>query len=178
MKTILPAIAERYSCRSYTDQPVDQETLDSILEAARRAPSACNKQPWRYYVVRSLEMLREVRAHCFAPPVANRFVNDAPVLVGVGIKKDVLVHGVVPFIKGIPYQYIDVGISTDHLMLQATALGLATCWIGWFDVKAARRVLSIPSSVEPCGFISLGYPADEKSTEIKRLPKEKIATFC
>ncbi len=120
--------------------------------------------------------LNELRKKAFGPPVSNKFVNEAPVLIAVGYKKDPIVHGIIPFIKGIPYQFIDVGISTDHLMLQATDLGLGTCWLGWFNVKAAEKIIKPPHNVKLCGFISLGYPRDNEIPEKKRLDRDEVIT--
>ncbi|MFC1808733.1 nitroreductase family protein [Candidatus Omnitrophota bacterium] len=173
----LSCIENRYSCRSYDSRAVEEEKINIIMEAACKAPSACNKQPWRYFVVTNEDMLTKLREKAFGPPVPNTFVNEAPVLIAVGYKKDPIVHGVVPFIKGVPYQFIDVGISTDHLMLQATECGLGTCWIGWFNVKVARKILNISPSIQLCGFITLGYPADESIPEKKRRPTEKIVSY-
>jgi nitroreductase len=176
MSSILPIIKNRFSCRAYDTRPVEKEKLDAVMEAARLAPSACNKQPWRYFVVTNTAILNELRKKVFAPPVSNKFVNEAPVLIAVGYKKDPVVHGIVPFIKGIPYHFIDVGISTDHLMLQATELGLATCWLGWFNIKAAHKIIKPPHNVKLCGFITLGYSRDADIPEKKRLSSSDVIT--
>ncbi|MBN1492546.1 MAG: nitroreductase family protein [Candidatus Omnitrophica bacterium] len=176
-KNILSLFTDRYSCRAYDIRPVEKEKLDAVMAAACMAPSACNKQPWRYFVITETKLLDELRQKAFGPPVSNKFVKEAPVLIAVGVKKDLVVHGIVPAIKGIPYQFIDVGISTDHLMLQATELGLATCWLGWFNIKAAEKILKLPSDIKLCGLISLGYPKDEPPQEKQRRPVNDTVRF-
>jgi nitroreductase len=168
---------ERYSCRNYLDKEVEKEKLEQIINAALLAPSACNKQPWRYFVVTSKEILEQLKLQCFGGMI-NNFVQKVPVLIAVGIKKDIVTHTIAGgLIKNIPYHYIDVGISTDHLMLKATDIGLATCWIGWFNKKNAEKILNTTKGVSLCGFIALGYSADEKVPEKKRESIDKVVRW-
>ena len=142
---------QRYSVRSYKSDPVEQEKLDRILEAARLAPTAVNIQPFLLVVVhtadREAELLRIYRKKWF---VQAQLVICACGVAGKSwVRKD-----------GKNYNDVDVAIVMDHLILAATAEELGTCWIGAFDPAAAKEVLGLPEGVEPIAFTPLGYAAD------------------
>ena len=154
-------VRKRYSVRAYTSQPVDEQTLQQVLEAARMAPTAANHQPFRFIVIHTAGREAELRR------IYDRdwFVG-APVLIcGCGIPDEAYVgRGGDNSARG------DVIIAMDHLILAATALGLGTCWVGAFDPLAAREILRLPEGVEPVVFASLGYPDDvPKAKERKAL---------
>ena len=145
------AVRKRYSVRSYKDEPVPQDVLDRILEAARLAPSGSNRQPWKFVVVRDAE----TRARLVAVCNGQAFVGQAPVVIaGVGTMPDRVMSCDVP---GDP---VDVAIAMEHIALAATAEGLGTCWIGAFKQGPAREVLGIGKDAKVIEFMALGYPAD------------------
>jgi len=163
--TVLEAIRQRYSCRSYHDKPIEQEKLDSIFEAARLAPSARNKQDWRFVVVTDKETKRLVADTTNRPEV---FQKAGAIIVACSNSDEVMRCGqaIGP---------IDVSIALEHIALQATELGLATCWIGSFYTDKVRAILNIPADVAIIELMTIGYPADTKK-EPQREPIEKI--FC
>jgi nitroreductase len=143
---VLEAIRRRHSVRRYLDKDVPQDALLRILEAARLAPSAANIQPWYFVIVRDRERKRRIaESGMFA-----RFVTDAPlVVVGCGDR------------KASPRWYaIDVSIAMEHMVLEATELGLGTCWIGSFDETAVKEVLKIPDRFAVVALLALGYPRE------------------
>lgn len=160
------AIRRRYSCRSYADKPLEEQKLDAILEAARQAPSAKNFQDWRFVVVMDKTARRELAA------AANNqtFIENAgAIIVACTVSKHVMRCGqaIGP---------IDVAIAIEHMCLQATELGLATCWIGSFYPDKVRAVVGIPEDVEIVELLALGYPADSPK-EHRREPIESIVCF-
>jgi nitroreductase len=160
-------ISRRYSVRSYRPDPVEGDKLQQVLEAARLAPTAANRQPFQLIVVHTEGRQAELRR------IYDRgwFVG-APLLVcACGIPAQAWVRR-----DGKSYLDVDVGIAMDHLVLAATNLGLGTCWIGAFDQVAAREVLGLPSDVEPIAFTPLGYPADQPGQK-KRRPLDELLRY-
>ncbi len=154
-------IKRRYSVRSYKPNPVEDEKLDEILNAARLAPTAANRQPFQLVVVRTEGREAELRR------IYDReWFTQAPLVVcACGVPADGWVRGY----DEKNYTYVDVAIVMDHLILAATSLGLGTCWIAAFDPQAVREVLGLPSGVEPIVLTPLGYPDDRPG------PKERKA---
>ena len=160
---VLQAIRRRYSCRHYEDKPLEKEKLDTILEAARQAPSAKNLQDWRFVVVTEKEQKRKLAA------AANdqTFLEDAgAIVVACSVSGHVMRCGqaVGP---------IDVAIALEHMCLQATELGLATCWIGSFYPDKVKPVVGVPEGVTIIELLAVGYPADSPK-EHRREPIESI----
>ncbi len=145
-------IFRRYSCRSYKPDPVEDEKLLSILEAANMAPTACNLQPFRFIVITTTGKENELRRIYRA----DWFVQAPIVICAFAMPKAGWSRG-----DGRNYADVDTTIAMDHLILAAADLGLGSCWIAAFDVKAAREVLNLPRDVEPIAFTPIGYPADE-----------------
>jgi len=164
--TVLETIRRRYSCRAYQDRPIEQEKLDQVFEAARLAPSAKNLQDWRFVVVRDKEKKRQVAESTNQPEVFGK----AGVMIAACSNSDYVMK------CGQAAGPIDVTIALEHICLQATELGLATCWIGSFEAENVRKVLEIPQGVAIIELMTLGYPADE-AKEPQREPIEKIVCY-
>ncbi|MBM3473076.1 MAG: nitroreductase, partial [Armatimonadetes bacterium] len=135
--TVFEAIQARYSVRAYQDRPVEQEKLDRILEAARLAPSASNRQEWRFVIVRDPDK----RARLVEAASGQAFVGQAPVVIVACAKHDGRIMRC-----GQPCYPIDVAIALEHIALQAVEEGLGTCWIGAFDEAAAKAICGIPET--------------------------------
>ena len=151
-------IQKRYSVRGYKADPVEAEKLQAVLEAARLAPTAANRQPFQIIVVHTSGREAELRRIYY-----REWFAQAPiVLCSVGIPRK-------GWVRGDDHRYLDVDIAIvmDHLILAATDLGLGTCWIADFNTAAAREALCLPDDVEPLIFTPLGYPAVEPG------PKER-----
>ena len=146
----------RYSCRKYKDTPVEDKKLMQVLEAARVAPSAKNKQPWHYIIIQDSEILEKVKS-CYK----REWINSAPmIIVACGDHKISWRRS-----DGKDHTDIDMAISIDHLTLAATDAGLATCWVCKFDVMKCAEILELPEGIEPVALIPIGYPADEPDPE-------------
>ncbi|HTW91272.1 MAG TPA: nitroreductase family protein [bacterium] len=170
----------RRSVRRFADRPVEREKIELCLEAARRAPSADNMQPWRFIVFDDAEkkaQLAEAVFHgAYAP--SKRFAS-APVIVCLIIKENLLVNKVAGMIQGTQWQLVDAGIGGEHFVLAAAEQGLGTCWIGWYDGRALLKHLGLRGKgYKPVALIALGYPAADVSTsERPRKPLSEIASW-
>src|ERR1017187_9654068 len=127
--SVMEVIARRTSCRAYRPDPVPEQHLNQILEAARLAPSACNLQPWRFAVVREANTRRRIVEEALLPGINMTWALDAPVHVVIGMETSFLTHRLGASVSGVQYPWVDIGIAGEHLVLAATELGLGTCWI-------------------------------------------------
>ncbi len=174
---MLELIRQRQSDRKYSDKPVEQEKLGRILEAGRLAPSACNAQPWKFIVVDNPEILARVADAASAKLLGmNTFVAQARVFIVVVRENPNVSSRIGGGVKDKDYSYIDIGIATENICLQAKAEGLGTCIIGWFDERKMRKVLNIPSSKRIPVIIAAGYPEAE-TREKRRKPADQTVSY-
>jgi len=146
---VFEAIETRRSIRGYLDKAVEEEKLTRILEAGRRAPSARNRQEWRFVVVRE----RETRQRLMAAASNQAFVGEAPVVIAACA----VVTDATMGCGQLAYP-IDVAIAVDHMTLAAVEEGLGTCWVGAFFEDQVKQVLGIPAAVRVVQLLALGYP--------------------
>jgi nitroreductase len=160
-------IETRYSVRAYKPDPVEEEKLHQVLEAARLAPTANNQQPFQLILIHTKGREKELRR------IYNRdwFVRAPLVICACGIPGGAWVRE-----DKKNYAVVDVAIVMDHLILAATGLGLGTCWIGAFNERATREILGLPMEVEPIAFTPLGYPADQPKPK-ERKPLEALVRY-
>jgi nitroreductase len=153
-------IATRYSVRAYRPNPVEDEKLQAVLEAARLAPTAANRQPLQLVVMHTAGREKELGKIYHKP-----WFVQAPLVIAVcAISSQAWVRESDRFNA----RLIDAAIVADHLILAAANLGLGTCWIAAFNVDAARSVLRLPADAEPVIFTPLGYPADQPGPKIRK----------
>jgi nitroreductase len=141
-------IAARRSVRAYKSDPVEEEKLERLLEAARLAPTACDNQPFKILVVRTAGREAELKG-IYAKPW---FAAAPLILLACSVPGEAWSRR-----DGKSYADVDAAIVMDHLILAATALGLGTCWVGAFDPKAAREAFALEALWEPIAFTPLGY---------------------
>ena len=161
------AIQTRRSVRAFLDQPVEEEKILQILEAARLSPSASNRQSWKFVVVRDADL----RAKLGEAAGNQHFVGQAPViLVACGTEP-------ASIMRCGQYRYtVDVSIATAYMLLEAREVGLGTCWIGNFDEKKVKEILGIPEAVRVVALSPLGYAARE-ATPVARKGLDEIACW-
>ena len=158
----------RQSCRSYDEsRDVEREKLDAILEAARLAPSACNGQPYRITVCRG-QSAKDVALNCRGMGM-NKFAVQAPVCIVVSEMPYVKSAAMGAKVKNNDYRSIDIGIVTAYLTAEASAQGLSTCILGWFDDGKIREICGLEHPVRLV--ITLGY-AKEGELLRKKVRKE------
>lgn len=157
METI-DAIMQRRSIRKYKKGSIPEEDLKKILECGRQAPSAANRQPWRFIVVRDSDLKQKVASACSG----QMWLADADViLAGVGI----------PEISSEWYP-VDVAIAMQNMILSATDLGYGTCWIGAFDQEKVKAVLNLPESETVVALTPIGVPDQEPGPKPRRATEE------
>ena len=152
-------IVRRYSVRAYKPDPVPEQLLARVLEAARMAPTAANRQPFRLIVLQTAGRQPELRR------IYHRdWFGQAPWVICIcAVPGEAWVRS-----DGKNYADIDVSIAMDHLVLAAANAGLGTCWVAAFDPAAAREILCLPEGIEPVAFTPLGYPADHPYAKDRR----------
>ena len=158
-------IFHRVSIRKYEDKPVEKEKILQILKAGMQAPSACNQQPWEFYVVTDKEKILELSK---ATPYSGCAAGAPAVIVPVYRK------------EGLPVQdmaQIDMSIAQENIWLETDALGLGGVWIGIAPLKdrmaLVHDILKLPENVEVFSLFSLGYPAESRKQQ-DRFDKSRI----
>src|SRR4030065_357379 len=142
-------LKQRRSIRSYKPDPVEEEKLTRILEAARLAPSAANRQPIYFVVIKDVKTKQQLKK-----AYGEEWFYTAPVIIcACSIPEKAWKRG-----DGKNYADIDAAIAMDHLILAATGAGLATCWVAAFKVSVVKSVLHLPPGIEPVALTPLGYP--------------------
>jgi len=164
---LMAVIAKRESVRSYEDRPVPEDKLLKVLEAARLAPSASNRQRCKFIVVRdekrrqALSLATGGQAHVAGAPVVIAAVSTMPEYV---MRCEV------------PAYAVDLAIAVDHMTLVAADEGLGTCWIGAFSQEEARTVLGVPDNYKVVILLPLGYPRQERREKIRK-PLDEIVCY-
>ncbi len=141
----------RYSSRKYSEKKIEEKKLNKLIEAGRIAPSAVNKQPWHIIVIQEEEELNTIK-ECYH----RDWIKTAPLVLAICGDHDEAWHRQ----DGKDHCDIDISIITDHITLQATELGLASCWVCNFEPEKTKEVLKLPKNIEPIVLLPIGYPED------------------
>ena len=170
---VTKACESRFSCRKYTCEDVGNGLIEQCLECARLAPSALNKQPWKFYVTRGdIKAAIAKETQLFG---ANGFTDEAPVLIAVTVKPKIA-DKLADKIKHQDFSSIDLGIAVQSFCLKAAGLGLGTCIIGWVKTKSVDKILNTAAGEHTKLIISLGYPACDQPPR-RRKSMEEIAVY-
>lgn len=165
----LALAAARRSIRKYKPVPVEREKLDVCLEAARLAPSACNAQPYRFIVLDDPALKDRFCAAAFGGVYsATRFAAKAPALALVVSGTGNLTAWLGNQMQGTNFRLIDIGIAAEHFVLAAAEQGLGTCWIGWFDAKAAAKAVGLGAGKKIEALLAVGYPDEAPAPRPRR----------
>lgn len=166
----LDLVKSRYSVRSYSEKKVESEKLNMILEAAHVAPTAANLQPVRLLVVQGENGLAKIgkAANIYGAPLAIIVCSDH----SVAWKR--------PF-DNKQTTDIDASIVTDHMMLEATELGLGTVWVCYFKPDIIKQEFNLPDTLEPINILAVGYsdeqPASPKRHATQRIPLSEFVSY-
>ena len=151
-RKFIQTILARRSIRKYTDKPVDEADIKTLLEAAMAAPSASNRKPWQFVVVterQPLDALAEAHPH-------GKMLFEATLCIAVCGDLTEMER----------YWVQNCSAATENLLLAATALGLGAVWLGVYPkerrVAFVRPILGLPETITPLNLISIGHPAEEK----------------
>ena len=162
---VFTIIGKRRSIRSYKKEPVEKKKLNRILEAGRLAPSASNRQPWRFIIVTDEKVKEKLRVAYDE----EWFVSAPVIIIGCAVPEEAWMR-----MDGQEYWMVDVAIAMQNMILTATELGLGTCWIADFDEKAIQKALNLPSNTRVVAMTPLGHPAEEKHPVRDRRPLAEI----
>ena len=145
----------RHSCRNYSNDGINNEILNEIINAGLSAPSAQNRQPWQYIVIKDRELKKKIAFHSIIG-ATNFFLLDAPVLIVAcgNIDKSLSFNGH-------DYYLVDVAISFQQMMLMGWNYGIGSCWLAAFDEKLIKKLLDLPPSYRVVGLSPFGYPKDK-----------------
>jgi nitroreductase len=166
---VIEAIKKRRSIRQYLDKDVPEEALSTILECARLAPSAGNRQPWVFVVVKT----KAVKDLLMAASGNQPSIGQAPVVIVVCAD---------PEVSGARYEdrgrtlycFQDTAAAIENMMLAAVSFGLGTCWVGAFKETEVRKALDLPHNLRPVAMFPLGYPAQERGPRDLRPCEETV----
>jgi len=157
---VLEAIKKRRSIRRFRLETIPDETLRLILEAGRLAPSAGNRQPWRFIMVKDAERKRALAE----VTDSYLFIADAPVIiVTLGDPN-----------ASLRWFKQDPMIAIEHMVLAATALGYGSCWIGGFDEEEVKRVLRVPERLAVIAMVPIGVPGESPPPRPRKALREIV----
>ena len=170
MTSFMDLAGERYSVRKFEDRPVEREAIERILEAGMLAPTGCNNQPQRIVAVESREGLEKLKE-------CTRCHFDAPLVFAVCFdKRECWTRPYDGKLSG----DIDASIVTTHMMLEAAALGIGSCWVMHYRPEALKEMLGLSDEIESTALLVMGYPADDAApapghTELR--PMEELVSY-
>lgn len=165
----LEPILARFSCRAFLPDPIFDADLKRLLEAMRRAPSAGNMQPWRFILVRG----QRDRDALSDAAYEQTFISEAPVAIVVCADPERSASRYGDRGRNL-YVYQDTAAAVENLMIAATALGYAACWVGAFDEERARTALQIPLHLRPVAIVPVGKPAVRAESSSRRPMSEIV----
>jgi nitroreductase len=155
----LESILNRRSVRKYEDKEIPEDVLRQILEAGRQAPSAVNRQPIRFVVVKDHEI-----AKAFSSDLFNHFIKDAPVIIVGCADVNSLLTG--------KWAVADATIAMQNMVIAAWTLDVGSCWIGAFSEKRVKELLKIPDKWKVVALVTLGYPSEQPKPKKKKAFEE------
>jgi len=150
--TFLELAKDRWSVRSFRQEPIQEAHMQKILEAGHVAPTACNYQAQRIFIAKSEDARRKLASVC-------RCTFDAPVILVVGYDRTRDWKNKLQ--PGCESGETDAAIVCTHMMLEAWELGVGSCWVGYFNSDRVAEVLGLPENVKVCALLPMGYPAED-----------------
>ncbi len=176
---IIEAAKERRTIFKFKDEDVSEESINTILETGRWAPSFANIQPWTFIVVRDEELKHELYEVARRITLFREGIEEAPVVIAVTVDQEApVVIAVAVNQEEDPNHYIEAGaVATQNMALAAHSIGLASYWIGVFDVdkdkssaeKDAKEILDIPEDYRLISLLPIGKKGHERTSERKDL---------
>jgi nitroreductase len=160
--SLLDLILSRRSIRRYENKDISEEVLRQILEAGRQAPSAANRQPIRFVIVKDHDILKNL-----CDNLINRFVKYAPVaIVGCADIKSLLTG---------KWAVVDATIAMQNMVIAAWTLGIGSCWIGACNEEKVKELLKTPDKWKVVALVTLGYPAEQPKPRKKKQFEEMFS---
>ena len=150
--TFSELVKQRYSVRSFKSDMIAQDKLNDILQAGLAAPTACNRQPQKIFVVKKEEHRKKLAKVC-------RFTFDAPVILVIGY--DTARDWKNRLMPGYSSGETDAAIVCTHMMFAAWELGIGSCWVGYFNADEVASALDLPKDVRVTAMLPIGYPSED-----------------
>lgn len=160
---VLDVIKERGSVRRYEDRPIAEEILKQVLEAARLAQSAGNRQPWEFVVIQGKDMKKKLAS------AAEPFAAEAAAVIVCIAHPENCGH-----VGPMDSFLVDVAIAVENMALVSWELGLGSCWIGAYDEEQIKQLLGIPENLSVVSLLTLGYPAEKPATQTIRQRRKPL----
>lgn len=175
MTELIKVMQQRQSCRGFCDKPVEAEKIVSCINAACLAPSACNTQPYHFYIAHAPEAVTVAAEYCKGEKL-NKWVDQAKAFVLVTQE-----HADIPAANSEArkrdYRQYDIGFAIENFCLEATELGLGTCVLGVYNEEKLKANFRIPSHKSIALVIAIGYPAESEIRKKIRKPLEEMITY-
>lgn len=166
-------VKNRQSCRDFNDLPLEMETIDKILSLATLAPSACNSQPWKMYVITEPEMMNKV-ARSMQDMFMNKFLDKAKAFIVLGEINATLKPGASLKFNRNHFVKYDIGQLSAYITLSAESLGVSSCIIGWVNEEKLKKAISMPEEESCAIVIALGYSDIPKRNKVRKENSEVI----
>jgi nitroreductase len=177
----MDVILSRHSVRNFTNEPIPAEILQQILEAGRWAPSAQNKQPWRFLILTDRARIAKLPMQCGFVGITNQFMKDAAfiVIACANPKQDLVFNQQA-------YYLVDTANALQQMVLAAWSFGIGSCWLAGYSEAAVKKHLQIPEPYKVVAICPFGYPKEKTfytkavsafAKSDKRLPLDKTVTF-
>lgn len=157
--SVFDTIKDRRSIRTYKDERIPKDKLEKLLEVARLAPSAANRQNWKFIVVENEEVKKQLVTACNNQPFVGTASN---VIAGIGDPAQ-------------KWHQVDLAIALEHIVLEAVELGLGTCWIGAFNEDEVKKLLKIPQNKKVVALLTVGIPAESPAARQRKSFEEIVA---
>ncbi len=159
-------LGKRYSCRTYQDKPVEEQKVKNLVQAVQNGPSVKNRQPWKLVLIQDKQKLAGLKSVC-----KQEFPSQAPLVIAVCCTNlDKIIS------CGHPAYLADGFGATMSLLVQATADGLGSCWLGAFHQEKAAELINLPADYMVVSLVTIGY-ANDKLAEKDRKSAEEIALY-
>jgi nitroreductase len=176
---LFEAIHKRRSTRRFSSKPVEDEKLQTILEAIQQSPSWANQQCWHFIIIRDDRVRKKISEYTYVESYfTSRGYKDNPARKGIAEAPVIIIACAEPDRSGVmwhQYYYLtDMGIAAQNLMLSTHALGLGTVFVGVFDEEKIKKILGIPSPIRVVGLFPLGYSLKDKPEGPGRKPLNQI----
>lgn len=157
--SVFDTIKDRRSIRVYKGERIPKDKLEKLLEAARLAPSAANRQNWKFIVVENEQIKNQLVTACNN----QAFVGTAShVIAGIGDSSQ-------------KWHQVDLAIALEHVVLEAVELELGTCWIGAFNEDEVKKILKIPQDKKVVALLTVGVPAESPTARPRKAMEEIVA---
>ncbi len=156
---VFDTIKDRRSIRTYKDERIPKDKLEKLLESARLAPSAANRQNWKFIVIDN----EKIKNQLITASNNQAFIGTAShVIAGIGDSDQ-------------KWHQVDLAIALEHIVLEAVELGLGTCWIGAFNEDEVKKILKIPQDKKVVALLTVGIPFESPAARPRKALEEIIA---